>query len=66
MCGGYFLVECLLFFRFPAWLLRLQEFLCGVGVGVLLAGYGGFWRIFLFHIWRVSVECFRVIFLGYF
>lgn len=23
LCGGYFLVECLLFFRFPAWLLRL-------------------------------------------
>lgn len=35
-------------------------------MGVLLAGYGDFWRIFLFHIWRVSVECFRVIFLGYF
>jgi hypothetical protein len=33
---------------------------------VLLVGYGDFWRISLFNIWRVSVECFRVIFLVYF
>ncbi len=56
-------------FYFPVFrrgCLGCRNFLCGVGVGVLLAGYGDFWRFSLFHIWRVSVECFMVIFLDYF
>lgn len=45
-----------------------------LGLGIFIWGRGRsvagwVWRFledFLFHIWRVSVECFRVIFLGYF